>query len=344
MYQSKDITLYVPCYNVYGTIKKCVEGILKQSIRPNRILLLDDGSEPPLTLENAGNSGIEIIRSPENRGLARGRNRALDLCETPLIASLDADVMADEFWLENLLEALNRNGVAGVGGRMDEFYQDTLGDRWRAVHMKQHWGDEPILNPRFLYGANNLFRAEILRRYEAYDLNLRTNYEDMSLCEKLYRNGEKLYYEPAAKCLHLRHDTEQSILVGFWKWFHAKALINGEFDTPEKLIDRIGRVAFGIYDYRYRQDMENERTELLELDDLIPWVFCALDLDLARKQKGLNIPEFPTGIEISKYLSQKQEQLLFQIIPAPEKPEKAEAWHQAYLAEFNKCLECSWVY
>lgn len=336
MFKPEDITLYVPFYNTWRTTGPCLEGIMEQNIQPGRLLLIDDGSLPPFT---GSAKKLEIIRLPQNRGLASARNTALENCGTSLIASLDSDVVPEKDWLENLLEAMNsEKEISGAGGKLSEYYQDTLGDRWRAVHMAQHWGEKPLMNPRFIYGANNIFKTEALRSVGGYSTGLKTNYEDMSLSETLYAKGHSLFYAPSAKAYHLRRDTEESILQGFWKWYHAKGLTAGEFNSPEGIIDRIERVNFGIFRYRYDMDLKAGRKDFLELDSLIPWVFCALDLRLAGKTANIQIPEFPDG-KLLSFLPEKSRALFSKIIPAIKTPSKKEQWHDEYINKFIACLE-----
>ncbi len=341
-FTASDITMYIPCYNTAGSIERCLKSVLNMKIRPSRLILIDDGSNPPLesTLEELKiplPSYASIIKQPCNMGLSAGRNTALESCNTALIASIDSDVEVSADWLEKLLHTLNDKKVSGVAGRLDEFFQENPGDKWRAVHMAQHWGDKALENPRFLYGANNLFIADDLREAGGYIRTLKTNYEDMSMSESLYKLGKKLYYSPDAQAWHLRHDTEVSILPGFWKWFHAKAVLAGDFKNPDKLIERIEKVAFGIFKYRSKKDLEAGRIELYRLDSMIPWVFCALDLHFASSVEKLNVPEFPNN-ELLEKLQQKDKEFLLAILKTPPRSSSAEKWHQDYLQAFNDAL------
>ena len=49
--------------------------------------------------------------------------------------------------------------VGGIGGKLIEAFQDTPADAFRAHFMCQHKGDEPVLNPGFVAGANTIFGA-----------------------------------------------------------------------------------------------------------------------------------------------------------------------------------------
>ena len=338
-FTASNISLYIPCYNAGATIDKCLEGIFAQTVMPSKIILVDDGSKPPLSIPDQFRKDVEILVQPCNMGLSAARNRALSAIKTPLAAALDSDVVPSPRWLEILLNTMNSLDIAGAGGRLDEFYQDTLGDRWRAVHMAQHWGDNAVMNPRFIYGANNIFRTDVLAAAGNYNATLRTNYEDMSMSELLYAKGFQMRYEPAARCAHLRRDTEETILRGFWQWFHAKGFINGEFNSAEGLVDRIKRVNFGVGRYRYNLDKEAGRNDFLKLDALIPWVFCALDLKKA-SAIGLagELPQFPDTEELSRLAKESSELLMKIISPMPDAASTT-PWHSEYHKRFTDELK-----
>jgi Glycosyltransferases, probably involved in cell wall biogenesis len=299
-FTSRDVTVYVPAYNADATLGACLDSVLAQTARPARILVVDDASSNPVRVP----AGIEVIRHKENLGLACARNTALGDCRTALIASLDSDVVLEPRWLENLLAVMNGGELAGAGGRMVERYQDELADRWRAVHMAQNWGEAAVINPRFLFGANTIFRSDLLREAGGYDERHRTNNEDRVVSDALYRKGYNLAYVPAAKCEHLRRDTCKSVLNGYWQWHHAKGLLDGDYQTPEGLIDRVARVNFGIFRYRYDLDAKAGREEFLPLDAAIPWVFGSRDLSLFARLKKCACPgllencgqELPEGV------------------------------------------------
>lgn len=339
MFHSTDVTLYVPYYNSAATIADCLDGVRRQTASPGRLIVVDGGSDPPFDesfLDDFPNA--RLLRQNENKGLANARNVARKLCRTPLIAALDADVVPEETWLERLLDDFANHDVDGIGGRLDERHQVDLGDRWRAVHMAQHWGDESVDEPRFLYGANTLFKKDALDAIGGYDERLATNHEDADASERLRSAGYSLRYQPTARCFHLRRDTAASILPGFWKWHHAKGVISGEFDASDGLIDRIERVNFGIFRYRFDLDRDAGRYDFLELDALIPWVFCVLDLKFAVTERGVPVPEFP-GPELMKRLNLQHRQSFLDtvepVIPGNEEP----PWGDEYRKRFEQALK-----
>lgn len=331
MFSPSDITLYVPFYNAGRTISRCIESLKKQSVTPFEILIIEDGSQESLP------AGLDcrVIEHGENKGLSAGRNTALGECKTKLIASVDADVVADQFWLENLLKCLNNSSAAGVGGGMVENFQNSLGDTWRAVHMAQNWGPELIENPRFLFGANTLFQKECLEKVGGYDESLRTNNEDRTISESLYDERYKLCYEPEARCYHLRQDRTETILAAYWGWHHAKGLLEGDFDSEKGLLSRIDRVNFGISNYRYELDLKMKRKEFLILDLLIPYVFACRDIQFYCHRNNKQIPDLSLLAQL--ILKDSYEDLEI-FIPEYENSNKSNGWYKNYLEKFENSL------
>ena len=211
------ITLYVPCFNGASFLERCIEGIRLQTRAPDRLVLVDDGSTDG-TADVARSLGFEVISHAKNSGLGAARNTALRACNTELIASLDADCVAHPRWLERLESALSRERAAGVGGMLIETNNLALADRWRTHHMRQHWGPDPLQNPPFLFGNNNLFHKASLIAAGGYNERYRTNFEDVAMSRALYSAGFTLYYDPSASVQHLRSDSIGSVVRTNWRW------------------------------------------------------------------------------------------------------------------------------
>jgi glycosyltransferase involved in cell wall biosynthesis len=98
------ISVVVPLYNKGPHISKTIESILAQTIRPESIIIVDDGSTdsgPSLVLAYK-DAGVQLFRQ-KNQGESAARNSGVQLCETPYIAFLDAD----DWWFPNHLEELH---------------------------------------------------------------------------------------------------------------------------------------------------------------------------------------------------------------------------------------------
>ncbi len=275
------VSVYIPAYNAGEFIARAIEGVLAQSLAPDEILVIDDSSTDATRDIATRYAGVKLVRHDRNRGLAATRNTAFQSARNDLVASLDADCVAESRWLEHLVPHLSDLRIAGVGGRRIEGVQRTAADRWRRAHMPQEWGEEPLRNPRFLFGCNNLFRKSAVLQAGGYDESMRTNGEDIDLSQRLREHGGELVYEPAARATHLRHDTIHSILETYWRWwrFGVRAYTNGV-----RLRSVLGHAVFVHFRHTFlefvRRDLRARRLDLLGLDLLALGYFPYRDFRL----------------------------------------------------------------
>jgi GT2 family glycosyltransferase len=70
------VSVYIPCYNVANYLAPVLEGALQQTLPPDEILVIDDGSKDQ-TCEIAARYPVTIVRHERNRGLAAARNTGI---------------------------------------------------------------------------------------------------------------------------------------------------------------------------------------------------------------------------------------------------------------------------
>src|SRR6185437_6197973 len=87
-----DITVIVTNYNYGSFLEEAVGSVLAQEGGPPQVIVVDDGSTDPHTLEVLERlpAGVRLIRE-ENSGVASARNIGLAAAETPFLMILDAD-------------------------------------------------------------------------------------------------------------------------------------------------------------------------------------------------------------------------------------------------------------
>jgi GT2 family glycosyltransferase len=229
MSTSPPVSVYIPAYNVAEFLSQSIESLLAQTLPPDEILVIDDGSQDATAEIAARNPQVTLIRHERNLGLAAARNTAFRRARNELVGSLDADCVADANWLASLAAHFADPRITGAGGRLIEGVKRTVADRWRGAHMTQEWGPEPIRDPKFLFGCNNLFRKSAVLDAGGYDEAMRTNGEDADLSRRLRERGGQLLYDSHARVTHLRHDTTRSILDACWRWrfFGSRWYSNG---------------------------------------------------------------------------------------------------------------------
>src|ERR1700682_2407918 len=99
--------------------RNAVEGMLSQSLRPERIVVVD-ASEPPLALDDqlreaAQDAGVELVLMHTPPSTAAQRNRGIETAETPLVLLIDDDVTLQSDYVEILLNRWQRDGLHAFG-------------------------------------------------------------------------------------------------------------------------------------------------------------------------------------------------------------------------------------
>ncbi|MDP6785616.1 MAG: glycosyltransferase [Rhodospirillales bacterium] len=103
--RSADVSVIIPAYRAAATIRRALESVAAQTVKPSEVIVVDDGSDDATS--DAAKActdlmeGIELkVFSQPNRGAGAARNRALAEARGTYVAFLDAD---DE-WLAAKLE------------------------------------------------------------------------------------------------------------------------------------------------------------------------------------------------------------------------------------------------
>jgi len=88
--QSPQVSIVIPCYGREDLLKDTVWSCLQQDFPRLEILLVDDGSEPPLT-KPFPDPCVRLIRLNDNGGQARARNVGIRQARGQWIKLLDSD-------------------------------------------------------------------------------------------------------------------------------------------------------------------------------------------------------------------------------------------------------------
>src|SRR5918998_5298340 len=105
------LTIIVPAYNEVDTISDTVRSLQNQTVRPERIIVVDDCSSDG-TGEAAQKLGATVIRPSTNTGSKAGAQTfGLPRVSTEFTAAIDADTTLAPDALERLLAAMQDKEV-----------------------------------------------------------------------------------------------------------------------------------------------------------------------------------------------------------------------------------------
>jgi glycosyltransferase involved in cell wall biosynthesis len=90
-----DYTVVIPAYNAAKTIVEALESVLAQTVLPQQIIVVDDGStDGTAELAKAVSPLVTVISTP-NRGSGAATTTGISMVNTAIVATLDAD----DVWL-----------------------------------------------------------------------------------------------------------------------------------------------------------------------------------------------------------------------------------------------------
>ena len=191
-------------------LAEALESVLSQEPAPEVVLVIDDGSEPPLELPPVAVDRAELIRHDESRGPAAARDSGLARLDTDLVALADHDDVWESGKLAAQLAALERFPAADVCfGRAEVIGPDgrATGERWDELPEGLLGPD--VLGPR-LYELSPVPASSLVIRRAA--LEAVGGFEcptplasDWELLLRLVANGSSFVFEPKARVRYRRH-------------------------------------------------------------------------------------------------------------------------------------------
>ena len=131
-------SIIIPTYNRSSELRNCVESILKQTVKPSELIVVDDGDLSGLPFEKeCKDAGIRFIYFKKDKpGLTESRNEGVRLASGCIIFSLDDDVVLFPDYVEEILNVYqdDTDGIGGgVGGMIVNTKPITLSHRLRRI-------------------------------------------------------------------------------------------------------------------------------------------------------------------------------------------------------------------
>jgi len=203
-----------------NTIEDCILSIFDQSY-PNFELIYVDAKSIDSTLKKA-NSLKNILESRKNckrymvisRESATpgiGRNYGVTIAKGSIIAFTDADCVAENDWLENLIRQLSTDDAI-VGGpnlirHMKKSKFTTTVDSVLSSYIgsggsPQFYKYDNIRHTYAVSSCNMAIQKNIFEKVGGFNELLRYN-EDSELCNRMRKNGYKIVYTPLARVIHI---------------------------------------------------------------------------------------------------------------------------------------------
>ncbi|MFZ0493743.1 MAG: glycosyltransferase family A protein [Acidimicrobiia bacterium] len=144
----RTVGIVVPCYRHGIFLDACIASVKAQTLRPAAIVVVDDGSSDPETVEALArlddDPEVTVLRQPENAGPSAARNRGIEQLDTSYVLPIDADDQLIPDALERMLAQLEA-APEGVG---------FVYPSWRHIGNQSEEVHPPAYNPWLLMMGN----------------------------------------------------------------------------------------------------------------------------------------------------------------------------------------------
>lgn len=216
-------TVIIPVYNGAETISQCLEGLRDQTVTPDEVLVIDDGSTDGTAEVVTQFPEVRLIRQ-DNSGPAAARNLGVAEAKGEVALMIDADCRPVPSWVEAMVRPFDDPSVVGVRG---EYLSDQveLTAQWIQAEYEDRYlrsrGRERI---DFIDTYSAGYRVEEFLAAGGFDTSIPTAaVEDQEFSFRLAADGHRLVHAEGAKVFHRHNRTparyfRRKYTMAYWKY------------------------------------------------------------------------------------------------------------------------------
>jgi GT2 family glycosyltransferase len=210
---SRSCDVVIATRNRAAQLRRCLDGLRRQSFDDFGVIVVDDCSDEPLegllTAQDRADLDLTVITLADQSGPAAARNAGVAASEAVFVAFVDDDIVPNRHFLKLHLDAVRNNrDVPTVS--FGPFLQPadwtpapwTL---WEAQHMKRE--ADNLLSGKFaaswrqFHTGNNCLPRDIFNELGGFDETFKRA-EDDELALRLYKRGCCFTFVPDAIAYH----------------------------------------------------------------------------------------------------------------------------------------------
>jgi GT2 family glycosyltransferase len=244
-----DVSVVIVTYNRAKDVNDAVNSLLNQSAKPLEIIVIDDGSIPPVKLDFCSDR-LRLIRFDQEIGISDARNFGVKTAQGDYIAFMDDDAISEYHWLEELRKGFETAKI--VGGQVKPLYLVPPPDWWTQEDFGAIVG-VGNLSREGIFGCNMAIKVDVFKKVGFFNPNLGRKKGKLLSCEendffdRAKRKGVIFKIARAAVVNHkvpAKRMTFSYILR--WSYYNGKSQKIYEEVSPLKTFFQIMQVVVGI--------------------------------------------------------------------------------------------------
>ena len=165
-----EVTVSMNIYNGMPYLHEAVESVRNQTVQDLEIILINDGSTDSSReyLENLTDPRIRVFHQ-ENAGTAVASNLAIEHCQTPFLARMDADDIALPNRIEVQLDFMKRHPEVGMAGTQAAWLgPDAVGKSIKLPTTHEAIWKALVDGHHAMVHATLMMRTEVIRGVGGY--------------------------------------------------------------------------------------------------------------------------------------------------------------------------------
>lgn len=205
------VSIIIPVYNCERYLKKCLDSLLKQTLKDIEIICINDGSTDnsiKILQKYADKDARILIIDQENKGVSAARNAGVEKAAGEFIGFVDSDDWVNLTFYEKLYNAAQKyDADIAVGGitRVHKFYKHFYLKYKQEISTDDYKEKLRICDvPDRCYMTNKLYRKEMLKLHNLKFEESRL-YEDIMLTPQVLYYAKKLVAVPGAYYYYRRY-------------------------------------------------------------------------------------------------------------------------------------------
>lgn len=192
--QALSVSIVIPVYNEEDYLKDCLDSIASQTVVPDEVIVVDNGSTDATTKIAKQYPFVKLIHE-KKRSVLYARTAGFNMAKSDIIGRIDADTILDANWVEHLKRVFTNPDIAGVTGPL-QFYDMPFAPQNYIV---DHFFKGPLYkldkNFPFLFGTNMAISQKAWRSVRDELCDRKDINEDSDIAIHLYLRRQHLLYD-----------------------------------------------------------------------------------------------------------------------------------------------------